>query len=168
MSSRAADEQAAFWHAQREEIFALAARTEQLGPALKELALPYVLCHADLHTNNVIVDRDGELWVVDWDEPAHAPKERDLMFVVGGIHTSFVEPRETAWFLEGYGDSTTHPLALAYYRHAWAVQDIGGYGKQVFLDSPLDERHPEACRRLRSLFEPGSIVEIAHASVEQV
>jgi spectinomycin phosphotransferase len=166
VSSRAMDEMVAFWNAQRDEIFALAARTEQLGSALEELALPFVLCHADLHTNNVIVDRDGEVWVIDWDEPAHAPKERDLMFVVGGIHSSFVETRETEWFLEGYGDSTTHPLSLAYYRHAWAVQDIGGYGKQVFLDSPADVRHPEACRRLKSLFEQGSIVEIARASAE--
>ena len=165
VSSREADELVVFWNARREEIFALAARTEQLGRALKELALPFVLCHADLHTNNVMIGNDGDLWVVDWDEPAHAPKERDLMFVVGGIHTSFVEPRETAWFLEGYGDSTTDPLALAYYRHAWAVQDIGSYGKQVFLDSALDERRPDAYRRFKSLFGAGSIVEIARASV---
>ena len=166
VSSRAASEMVTFWSAHRDEIFALATRTEELGPALEERALPLVLCHSDLHTNNVIIDRDGELWVIDWDEPAQAPKERDLMFVVGGIHTSFVRPRETAWFLEGYGDSGTDPLALAYYRHAWAGQDIGGYGKQVFLDSTLVERHPEACRRLKSLFGPGSIVEIARASVQ--
>ncbi|HEX4526462.1 MAG TPA: aminoglycoside phosphotransferase family protein [Gaiellaceae bacterium] len=168
VSARDADEMVTFWSSHRDEIFALATRTEELGQALKERALPLVLCHADLHTNNVIIDRDGELWVIDWDEPAHAPKERDLMFVVGGIHTSFVQPRETAWFLEGYGGSITDPLALAYYRHAWAVQDIGGYGKQVFLDSRLDERYPEARWRLESLFGPGSIVEIARDSVQQV
>jgi spectinomycin phosphotransferase len=44
-----------------------------------------VLCHADLHTWNVLVDGDGRLWLVDWDEAILAPRERDLMFLVGGI-----------------------------------------------------------------------------------
>jgi spectinomycin phosphotransferase len=159
-SRRAADELGSFWLVRRDEIFALAAHTEALGHELEQLALPHVLCHCDLHTNNVMVDRHDELWVIDWDEPTQAPKERDLMFVVGGIQTSFVAPRETACFLEGYGDATTNALALAYYRHAWAVQDIAGYGKQVFLDSSRGN----AADRLKSLFGPGSIVEIARGS----
>ena len=163
-ASREDSEPAAFWTAHRDEIIALAARTEELGRALEQRALPLVLCHCDLHTNNVMIDRSGGLWVIDWDEPAHAPKERDLMFVVGGIHTGLVAPNETAWFLDGYGDPTTDPLALAYYRHALAVQDIAGYSKQLFLDSPLDERYADAWRILNVLFGPGGIVEIARAS----
>lgn len=152
-------EPAAFWNAHRDEIFALAARAEELGRALEERALPYMLCHCDLHTNNVLIDRDGGLWVIDWDEPTHAPKERDLMFLVGGIHTSLVDPRETAWFLEGYGDPAVNSLALAYYRHAWAVQDIGLYGAQVFLKGSS-----VAFGFFRRLFAPGAIVEIARNS----
>jgi spectinomycin phosphotransferase len=151
-----ANEHAAFWAAHRDEIFALAARTDELGRELEQRALPLVLCHADLHTNNVIIDRAGELWVIDWDELTHAPKERDLMFAIGGIDTSLVSPGETEWFLEGYGDTTADPLALSYYRHAWAVQDIGSYGKQVFLDGDA-----AAFSFLASLFEPGGIVELA-------
>jgi spectinomycin phosphotransferase len=157
-----ADGMAGFWTTHREEILALAARTEELGQELKALALPFVLCHSDLHTNNVLIDRDGALCVIDWDEPTHAPKERDLMFVIAGIDASLVRPEETAWFLEGYGDATADPLALAYYRHAWAVQDIGSYGAQVFLDD--QSRAAAAFSRLRSLFEPGAIVELARTS----
>jgi spectinomycin phosphotransferase len=157
------DDMAGFWTTHREEILALAERTEELGQELEGLALPFVLCHSDLHTNNVLIDRDGALWVIDWDEPTYAPKERDLMFVIGGIDASLVRPEATAWFLEGYGDTTADPLALAYYRHAWAVQDVGSYGAQVFLEDK--SRAAAAFSRLRSLFEPGAIVELARASI---
>ena len=159
VSKRSTDEPGAFWMEHRDAIFALAERTEALGRDVEQLGLPFVLCHSDLHTNNVMIDRDGGLWVIDWDEPTHAPKERDLMFVVGGIHTGLVKPHETAWFLEGYGDPAVNPLALAYYRHAWAVQDIGLYGAQVFLKGSS-----VAFGFFRRLFAPGAIVEIARNS----
>jgi Ser/Thr protein kinase RdoA (MazF antagonist) len=55
-----------------------------------------VLCHADLHTWNVLVDSVGDLWIADWDEAVLAPRERDLMFVVGGIGHGLVTPAATA------------------------------------------------------------------------
>ena len=107
---------------------------------MKRLSLPLVLCHADLHTWNVMIDGDGELWLIDWDEVIRAPKERDLMFVVGGISTSLIQPHETEWFFEGYGETTVDPLALSYYRHAWAVQDIGSYGEASLLSPSAGTR----------------------------
>jgi spectinomycin phosphotransferase len=159
VSRSGTDDATAFWMEHRDEIFALATRTEALGRELEQLTLPFVLCHSDLHTNNVMIDRDGGLWVIDWDEPTNAPKERDLMFVVGGIHTKLVKPHETAWFLEGYGDPAVDPLALAYYRRAWALQDIGLYGAQAYLKGSS-----VAFEFFRRLFAPGAIVEIARNS----
>ena len=157
-----AGEAAAVWARRRAAILALADRTEELGPRVERLALPSVLCHADLHTWNVLIDDAGELWLVDWDDVTLAPKERDLMFVVGGIGAGLVEPHETAWFLDGYCDTEVDPLALSYYRHAWAVQDLGSYGAQVFLDESLGgEARAHAARILIGLFEPGGIVELA-------
>ncbi len=160
-----AEEVAGFWATHRAEILALVERTEELGPLVEALSLPLVLCHADLHTWNVLIDRDGEMWLIDWDEVVLAPKERDLMFVVGGIGAGLIEPHETAWFFEGYGEATVEPLALSYYRHAWAVQDIGGYGERVFLDPSLgDDSRSHAAGILVGLFGPGEIVELAQAS----
>jgi hypothetical protein len=36
------------------------------------------------------------------------------------------------WFI-GYGAAAIDPLALAYYRYEWVVQEIGDNGKRVFL-----------------------------------
>jgi spectinomycin phosphotransferase len=163
----AAREVVALWRERRDHILGMVERTEVLGRKLRQRALPLVLCHADLHTWNVIVDEVGELWVIDWDEAILAHKERDLMFVVGGIGPGMVEPHETACFFEGYGDETVDPLALAYYRHAWATQDVGSYAGRILLaPSRGQDERAEDVRIFKSLFGPGEIVDLARLSVE--
>ncbi len=154
---------AAFWRARASEIGALVDRAEELGKRLHRTAPPLVLCHADLHTWNVLIDTEHRLWIVDWDEAVLAPKERDLMFVAGGISRSLVGPRAEELFFHGYGEVEIEPLALAYYRYAWAVQDIGGYAEQVFSRPDLGAVTKRAAADIcMSLFEPGEIVELAY------
>jgi spectinomycin phosphotransferase len=84
------------------------------------------------------------------------------MFVVGGIGHGLVRPHETEAFFEGYGRTAIDPLLLAYYRVAWAVQDLAAYGEQVLMAPGLGEAsRRDALDGLMSLFEPGNIVEIA-------
>jgi spectinomycin phosphotransferase len=100
--------------------------------------------------------------MVDWDEAVLAPPERDLMFVVGGIGHGLVGPSDTEHFFQGYGQASIDPHLLAYYRHAWAVQDIAAYGEQALLSPGADAAARRAAvEGFRDLFEPGSIVELA-------
>jgi spectinomycin phosphotransferase len=55
------------------------------------------------------------------------------MFVVGGVVAAAVENKEEELFFRGYGKVDIDPVALAYYRYEWVVQDIGDYGERVFL-----------------------------------
>lgn len=155
------------WRNHRVAILALAERALALGDALRRRALPLVPCHADMHTGNLIIDLDERLWVIDWDEVVMAPKERDLMFAVGGgISTKLVSPNATARFLEGYGDVEIDREALAYYRHAWAVQDVGGYAWRVLLDaSATIAQRDDAAEILVGLFKPDEIVDLATRSL---
>jgi spectinomycin phosphotransferase len=155
------------WRSHREQILALAKRAAALGDALRLRSLPEVPCHADMHTGNVIIDHADALWLIDWDELVLAPKERDLMFAVGGgISTELVSPNATRRFLEGYGPVEIDEEALAYYRHAWAVQDVGGYAWRVLLDeSATEAQRDDAAEILVGLFKPGEIVELAAQSV---
>ena len=158
-------ELADFWRTRREEIRALVERAEALGERLRAAAPPPVLCHADAHTANVMIDSADRLRIVDWDETVLAPRERDLMFVVGGIRSDLVGPRAEARFFQGYGPTTVDPLALAYYRHAWAVNDVGSFGEQALLLPGQGVRNRRAAvRGFLSLFEPGAIVALARAS----
>jgi spectinomycin phosphotransferase len=102
---------------------------------------------------------------VDWDEAILAPKERDLMFVVGGIGHDLVRSADTECFFQGYGEATVDPRLLAYYRCAWAVQDIAAYGEQVLLAPGLGEvTRRAAVEGFMDLFAPGNIVDLALAS----
>lgn len=153
---------AVHWQARRPVIHMLLQRAEELGRRLAEAAPPLALCHADIHTGNVLADAAGQVWVVDWDEVMLAPRERDLMFVAGGISERLVGPREEAWFFEGYGPAAVDPLALAYYRASWAVSDIASFGAEVCLRPDLGElTRREAVRYFAGLFDQGEIVSIA-------
>ena len=154
-------ELAVFWRSRRDQIDRLVRRADELGRQLREASTPHVLCHADLHTRNVLLEGDEQLWIVDWDETVLAPKERDLMFFVGGIMRELLRPHHSEYFFRGYGDAAIDKNALSYYRNAWAVQDVAANGEQVFFQPGLgEESRQRAFRGFMQLFEPGHIVSI--------
>ncbi len=161
-AGRSQRELGAVWQEHEADIQVLLRRAGELGRELRERGLPHVLCHADLHTWNVLAGAGEELWIVDWDETVLAPKERDLMFVVGGIGGDGVSSATAASFIAGYGGVDIDPVALAYYRFAWAVQDIAAFGERVFFAPGLREQdRREALRGFEELFAARRIVEIA-------
>lgn len=147
---------AAFLSDRRDDIRRMLERTQALGLTLRTTCDTFVLCHADLHINNVLVDPHGELWIVDWDQPLFALPERDLMCVLGpamrgALHGS---PEEAALF-RGYGRTEMHARALVYYRFERALQDIAENAEQVYWMPNLGEtaqRH--AADRLMRSFDP--------------
>jgi spectinomycin phosphotransferase len=162
-----AREASAFVLEKREEIGRLLGRAEELGRRRKEGHGPFVLCHADAHVGNVLVQPDGAIWLVDWDQPILAPRERDLMFVLGPALRGVLpgSPEEAAFF-EAYGPVAPDPLALAYYRYEWAVQDIGSFADDALNRPDLShEERQESARLLRAQFQPGAIAEAADRTI---
>jgi spectinomycin phosphotransferase len=165
----------AAWTSHRAEIEWLVERSESLARRITDRAanarpaLPFVLCHADLHVGNVLVDRHGHISIVDWDEVTFAPPERDLMFVRGSAVAGRVSDREATAFESGYGSSDADPLLIAWYRIDWAVQDFADFARRVILDPELGT--PTRARALalfEETFEPGGEVETAVIAERQV
>jgi spectinomycin phosphotransferase len=153
---------AAFWRANTERIGNLLARAEELGRLLQAEPFELVLCHSDIHAANILVGEDGRIWLVDWDGPIVAPRERDFLFVVGSRIARVVEPRDEKLFFEGYGPVTIDLTALIYYRYERIVEDLGEFGKSVFLDPNLSERAREGEAELAmGFFVPGGDIERA-------
>jgi len=62
----------------RVNIFAQLARLHRLQGIVGRLCSPFVLCHTDMGGDNLLVDPDGKLIVLDWDDATVAPPEHDL------------------------------------------------------------------------------------------
>ena len=145
---------AAFWCSKTSEIQHIAQRTRELGEACKRAAWQGVLCHADIHTANVMVEKDGNIHFIDWDQPIFAPKERDLMFIMG---------EQEGLFFQGYGAVDIDWRALAYYRHLWVVQDMGDYAERAFLMNVVgDETRAQAAAGFKAMFNAGDVIDIAY------
>ena len=159
---------AAFWMTKRDEIESIVERAEQLAHALHKRAAELVMCHSDLHGGNVLLGADDELAIVDWDEPILAPKERDLMFIGGGIGDIWNNDQEAAWFYQGYGQTESDPVALSYYRYERIVADIAAYAEQIFGVQGSVEDRQEGLRQVMGQFLPNRVIEIAHRSHQQL
>jgi len=158
-------ELAAFWQENNAIIQTLVERAEMIGKHLQQTELEFVLCHADIHTANIVLTPEQNMFVVDWDDTLFAPKERDLMFVLdeNTIHT-----REEQRFFEGYGNAEINQLALAYYRYEWCVQEIGDFGTRVFLTKEIGRNtRQDAVEGFIKLFSQGDVIAAAfHTSFE--
>jgi spectinomycin phosphotransferase len=154
-------ELAAFWRSRHDEIGLIIKRAETLGRLLQKQPPDFVLCHADIHTANLLLTPDRQMFVVDWDQPVLAPKEQDLIFITVGDFVRDVHDEALAF--QGYGHADINPVAMAYYRYARIVEDMGGFGEHVFLmDGASDESKQVSIQWFRLMFEPGYGVEVAH------
>jgi spectinomycin phosphotransferase len=155
---------AAFMKTRRNEIRHLVGRTEELASELSARAMEFVLCHTDIHGGNILIRADGQppmLYIVDWDNPLLAPKERDLMFVGGGIDTLWKSKQDESVFYEGYGKENIDFTAMAYYRCERVIEDLVAYGEQLLFSDEGGADREQAYRWFTSNFEPGSTIEIA-------
>lgn len=141
-------------------------RAEELGGKLQNQSPKFVLCHSDIHAGNVLIDGNNAFYIVDWDEPIMAPKERDLMFIGGGVGNVWNKPHEEKLFYEGYGKTEVDSIILAYYRHERIVEDIALYSRELLLTTARGKDRPEMYRQFIDMFAPQGVVEIAFKTYE--
>jgi spectinomycin phosphotransferase len=151
-----------------DEIHNLVVRAERLARILMDHSHDFVLCHSDVHEANILIGREGDLHIVDWDNPILAPKERDLMFIGGGIIGVWTRARQEELFYQGYGQDRADFVALAYYRFERIVQDISIFCDQLLLTGEGGDDREQSFRYLASNFEPGGVLEIANRTQYQV
>ena len=152
---------AEFMKSNRNEIIHLVERAERLASELQSNPPELALCHSDIHGGNILISNAGELYIVDWDDPILAPKERDLMFVGGGIDSIWKSKREEAVFYEGYGKTEINLVALAYHRYERIIEDLVVICEQLLSTDEGGADRERSLGWFRSNFEPGSTIEIA-------
>jgi spectinomycin phosphotransferase len=152
---------AEFTRSKRKEINHLIERAETLALELQSQPLEFILCHTDIHGGNILISDKDKLYIVDWDAPLLAPKERDLMFIGGGIDAIWKIKREEALFYEGYGKTEVNITALAYYRYERIIEDLVAFCEQLLLTNEGGADRERSYGWFRSNFEPGATIEIA-------
>jgi spectinomycin phosphotransferase len=144
----------------------LVERSEGLAQKLQDLSPQFVLCHSDIHAGNVLLEGDDRIYLVDWDDPIMAPKERDLMFIGGGIGNVWNRPHEEKLFFKGYGKTEVNGTILVYYRHERIVEDIASYGRELLLKNTQGKERLVMYEHFIDMFAPRGVVDIAFETDE--
>ncbi len=153
----------------RAPIFDLLNHAERLAEILARRKHDFVLCHADIHPGNLFIDNTGRLYIVDWDYPALAPRERDLMFIGGGQgYVNVTDAEEEIRFFQSYGAVEIDPVAMAYYRCERNIVEIGVECPRVFSPEVGDQNRQLSYDIVTWLFLPGSSVEMAYKSLNRL
>ena len=156
---------AEFLRPKRETILDLIERAERFAHTLASRSKELVVCHSDIHPGNLFIDTKGTLFIVDWDYPMLAPKERDLMFIGGG--QGFVgrtAQEEEMLFYRYYGDSPVNHVAMAYYRCDRNLYDLSVECTRIFSSTGSDQDRARSLEIITWLFLPGGSIEMAYRS----
>jgi spectinomycin phosphotransferase len=148
----------ALWHRNVDRITELAARTAELRDLVRARRPPNVLCHTDIHTGNVLVDAAGKLSIVDWDAPLRAPRERDLMYVLGGPWSDQpVTGHQERLFWRGYGAHEVDRAALAYYLCERVIDDVEQFARRILADDVDEPTRQTDLHWLRATLTPAEL-----------
>ena len=145
-------------------------QADSLGRELRTRHTPGVVCHGDPHLGNVLIGGDDRVWLIDWDDAVLAPRERDLMFVIGGVLAfAPVSPEEQSWFFDGYGAADLDPARLAYYRCTRALEDLAYPAAQVVdVHRCTEAERADALSIVRGVLSPTGLVSLALSSVRDL
>ena len=155
-------ELAQFLQSRRDVTLELVRRAKYLAQIVQEQAPTFIVCHADIHAGNLLIDEHDALYMIDWDTLTFAPKERDLMFVGGALGGNGRSPaEEEALFYAGYGPTQINPALIAYYRYDRIIEDIALFCEDIFLSAAGGKDREQALIYLQSNYLSNHTIEIA-------
>jgi spectinomycin phosphotransferase len=151
-------------------VSTLLEQADGLGRELRTRQAPSVVCHGDPHLGNVLLGGDERVWLIDWDDSVLAPRERDLMFVIGGVLAfAPVSSQEQSWFFDGYGAADLDPTGLAYYRCTRALEDLVYPAAQVVdVHRWTEPERADALSIIRGVLSPTGLVRLALSSLRDL
>ena len=161
-----AQELLATLHARRADLTRILVRAEELAVLMEAAEPVHVLCHGDIHAGNVMLAEDGSLFVVDWDNPVLAPRERDLMYIGAGIAV-WSDAEDFTAFHGGYGPYEPDLAAIAYYRCDRIVEDSALFCADILASDQGGEDRAQNLRYFLDQFRTGSVIDCADAAYER-
>ena len=145
----------------RDTIQELIERSKSLAKELQTQELEFVFCHSDIHAGNVLIGDDERIYIVDWDSPIIAPRERDLMFIGAGVANVWNNTYEEKLFYKGYGEIKINKRAISYYRYERIVEDIAIYCQCLLFEKHSKDDRQVMNKHFFDMFKKNGVVDIA-------
>jgi aminoglycoside phosphotransferase (APT) family kinase protein len=97
-------------------------RLDELQRLARLARSPFVVTHTDLIGNNLLVDDEGQLSVLDWDDVRLAPPEYDLSLLLHGVQP--MDSRALSIVLEVYPPRPLRLELFAFFLLRRALEDF--------------------------------------------
>lgn len=111
----------------RSFITACADRIEQIARHCRDIEVPFYMTHSDL-TGNVMVSDRGEQWIIDFDEAAFGPMERDgFILIPRGEYDLWLSVIHRY-----FPHFATQHVFLAYYFYERFIVDMGEFMEMLY------------------------------------
>ncbi|MFE0528237.1 phosphotransferase enzyme family protein [Micromonospora parva] len=164
-----AAELAGVWSAVADRLRFLTREVERRAADQRDGPGSHVVCHGDPHLGNLLLGADGQVWLIDWDDAVLAPRECDLMFVLGGVLAfAPITPDQQRAVLAGYGTTEVDRPRLAWFLAVRALDDLSDWTRQALdLDAEAADRS-RAARIVRGLVSPVGLVSLADAALRDL
>jgi spectinomycin phosphotransferase len=107
------------------------------------LDFAWTLTHGDPNLDNILIDERGDLRLVDWDEAAIGPLERDLVFFLETDADTARAELFLRHYAREYGPLALHEPLVAFYAYRWVVQEIADYTTRILFHNtdPAQDEH---------------------------
>ncbi len=97
-----------------------------------------VLCHTDIHGDNLIMDRQGNLHILDWEGAILAPPEHDLFFFAW--EDRFVDVFLTNYERE-FGQVSLNGDVFGFYYYRRNLEDLTDWLVRILYENTQEEQN---------------------------
>ncbi len=97
-----------------------------------------VLCHTDVNPFNLLIGRDGEVYLLDWEGAKLAPPEQDLRCLLGADAAR--NALALTWYAGEFGPVLPNADVLAFYEYRWPLFELAYYTSRILADETSEEQ----------------------------
>jgi thiamine kinase-like enzyme len=119
----------------RERIVGYLGRLCELQRMARAVPRTMVLCHTDLTPDNLLVNEQGELYILDWEGALLAPPEHDLFFFTGKHFSDFLNQ-----YMQEYGSANLDGNLLGFYFYRRNLEDLTDWMIRILRENTHDEQ----------------------------
>jgi len=135
-----------FLEPHREKFMQELTRLKELQREVRKMDLEFVNCHGEPSPGNVLSSDNNEVYLLDWDDPIFAPKEKDLLFFKDNIELVMRGYRRFSEDTSGNRD------VVEFYGHMWNLGEIADYGGRILFENNSERTFSDdlvSCYHLR-------------------